>query len=459
MTARLVSIGNSLTQGFGSLAITNTHQSYPALIATALGLDLDQQFRQPDFRGSGGLPCSIEWLARRLQQRFGADFSLFEAGPVVLALGDLLDEVEDYWERGPGSRPGADVRFHNLAAWGFEVGDAYGITAQLCADAIAPGTAGAKDNWLKPPSEARLRSALAVLNPARSPARALDTQLAVAKKIAGAEGGIDNLLVCLGGNNCLKTVVELKIEWTGVQPPGPGSAFTLWRPEAFLAEYRRLEQEVQALGAKRVYVATIPHVTIPPFARGVMNDRKELPPGRKYFDHYTYFFIGDANFDPDRDKNLSAAQAEQIDATIDAYNDIVKAAAARNGWHVVDLCHVLDELAVRRNQGRPRYPLPEPIKDLSVSLLEYTPGGKIKQGGLISLDGIHPTTCGYGIVAQEFIKVMRPFEPTIRDVDFARLRLSDTLISEPPRTLDDMLGAVRTLERWFHVTRWMNLSV
>jgi hypothetical protein len=32
--------------------------------------------------------------------------------------------------------------------------------------------------------------------------------------------------------------------------------------------------------------------------------------------------------------------------------------------------------------------------------------GKRTAGGLFGLDGIHPTACGYAIIAQEFIEVM-----------------------------------------------------
>src|SRR5262245_32527243 len=153
MAARLVTIGDSLTQGFSSLAITHTDRSYPALIARALGL-VPGEFRLPDFRGKGGLPCSLEWLARRLEERYGAALTGLEWVRAIHTVTDLIDEVEDYWERGRGSRPAPDVRYHNLAVWGFEVGDAYNIDAKLCWDLVKDPS----DNWLRPPSEARMRT-------------------------------------------------------------------------------------------------------------------------------------------------------------------------------------------------------------------------------------------------------------------------------------------------------------
>ena len=68
------------------------------------------------------------------------------------------------------------------------------------------------------------------------------------------------------------------------------------------------------------------------------------------------------------------------------------------------------------------------------------------QGGLFSLDGVHPTTVGYGIVAQEMINIMRlagvefrtaggAVRPDPVTVDFDRLIRRDTLVRTPPRIL------------------------
>jgi hypothetical protein len=56
--------------------------------------------------------------------------------------------------------------------------------------------------------------------------------------------------------------VFLKIDETGDNPPGSCSDKTLWTPAAFKKEYDELADQVQEIGAKNVYVATVPHVTI-----------------------------------------------------------------------------------------------------------------------------------------------------------------------------------------------------
>ena len=449
--ARLVAIGDSLTQGFHSLAVTNTDQSFPAMIARAMGLGV-VDFRLPDFKGRGGLPLSVEWLARGLEERYGATMSTFEWIQALHVIPDLIDDVEDYWERGKGSRPSADVRYHNLAVWGFEVADAYDIDAARCVEAIGRP----KEDWFAPPSQPRFRTALKVLNPGRTAARATDTQIGVARAIKEQEGGIDHLIVWLGANNCLGTVVELEIRPTAKIPPGPMSGCTLWSPEAFAAEFARLADQIEQIGARHVYVATVPHVTIPPITRGVMASRGCLPEGERYFDYYTRFFIQDKDFDPRRDKHLTKKQAIEIDQCIDEYNKVIRAEQSRRGWGLVDMCDVLDRLAVRRNHGAPTYPIPTELSDLSLRFFEIRPGGGgIKSGGLIGLDGVHPTACGYAIVAQEFIDVMKANDPTIEDIDFGEIRRWDTLVSRPPRTLNDMIGVLATLERKFHITRWL----
>ena len=310
-----------------------------------------------------------------------------------------------------------------------------------------------KDDWLQIPSEPRLRTAYKVLNPSQAEDRNNDTQINIARRIKEEDGEIENLIVWLGANNCLGTVTGLKIDETGDDPPGPNSKHTLWTPKAFEAEYRELANQIDTIGATHVYVATIPHVTIPPITRGIMKNRGRLPNNRRYFDYYTHFFIKDKRFDPDKDSHLTKDDAEKIDNYIDQYNEFIRRQADDKGWEVVDTCRLLDLLAERRNHGSPKYNLPTEVKDLGVRFFEIDKSGKIVNGGLISLDGIHPTTCGYGLVAQEFINVMRKKNPAIRNIDFADIRFWDTLVSRPPRTLDDVFGMLKTLEKWFHISR------
>jgi hypothetical protein len=80
-------------------------------------------------------------------------------------------------------------------------------------------------------------------------------------------------------------------------------------------------------------------------------------------------------------------------------------------------------------------------------------------GGLFSLDGVHPTTIGYGVIAHELIRIMNehagvPFftrdgavrAPQSVGVDFGRVLASDSLISRPPRALSSTLDLIGWLD-------------
>ena len=452
--AKLVAIGDSLTQGSRSLATTNVELSYPKLVAEALGLNASQ-FRVPDFSGRGGLPFNLEWMARKLEAEQGGDISLIDWPVSGIEIAKLLDRVEEYWERGPGAAPAADELYHNLAVWNFEVSDAYTTTAARCDERIGKPV----DNWFKPPSHGRLRIARRVLNPAQTDARAGDTQIDAARKLAAAEDGIEHLIVWFGSNNCLRCVLELEVRETGAESPGPGSSYTLWSAAAFEEEYRRLAEGVTEIGADHVYVGTVPHVTLLPLLRGISREEGR---GRRtaglHHEHYTWMWIDPADFDPDRDPHLTGEQIALLDERIDAYNRIIRQVAGERGWQVVDVSSVIDRMAGRDGIDRVQGLLPEPIADLDMRYLEVDPSGRLKQGGLISLDGMHPTSCGYAMCAQAFIDAIREHEPAISDIDFAHVRRWDSLVSDPPRTLDDVAAMLRAVEGLLHISRWLLVS-
>jgi hypothetical protein len=60
----------------------------------------------------------------------------------------------------------------------------------------------------------------------------------------------------------------LKVKWSreGFDGIGAKGAFKIWRPAHFAIEFDRLAEAVQAVGARHVIWATVPHVTIAPVA-------------------------------------------------------------------------------------------------------------------------------------------------------------------------------------------------
>jgi len=199
--------------------------------------------------------------------------------------------------------------------------------------------------------------------------------------------------------------------------------------------------------------------------------------GSRYYRYYTRPWIAEDDFDPDDDPSITHQQARAVDSAIDDYNDHIAEAviAGRRGgrdWYILDLAGLLDRLASRRYRTHPwsrpswwsPYPLPPAVAALrpepTSAFFSSGPSGRRTAGGLFSLDGVHPTTIGYGILAQEVIRVMslagavfhdaagRP-RPAPVTVDFARLIREDTLISDPPRSVDSTLDLIRRIDERF----------
>jgi len=482
---RLVAIGDSLTQGFMSGAICATDISYPAMIAQALGLD-SAQFRFPAFTMHGGLPVNIEHILRRLEHQYGADIEVLEYLGASFQLREWMDAVEDFWERGGGTQPVPMAgTFHNLASWGMTVDDALYLTAGYCAQRCQEPTSDNLFNQV--PENSFFRTALTVLNPAQRADLMDRTAIGCARDLA-ADGGIENLIVALGANNALGTVTRLQVSRTDERvlsdPLGTRTEFNLWQPEHFAAVYQKLAAELDAIGAERVFLATVPHVTIAPLARGVGTQREaRLPDDLRYFRYYTYFWITDQAFDPDQHPHLTGEQAKQIDATIDTYNQTIRAIVAERQargqeWFIVDIGATLERVAYRRYRevgleppgGAYEFPTGwlAALSEANVPVLTTQYLGvqnqQIVRGGLFSLDGVHPTTMGYTLLAHEFMRVMRDqagvqfYHPitgadrtSVVDIDYARYLRRDTLVRMPPQLFDDGIAILNWLEDWVGV--------
>ncbi len=76
--------------------------------------------------------------------------------------------------------------------------------------------------------------------------------------------------------------------------------------------------------------------------------------------------------------------------------------------------------------------------------------GKLKQGGLFSLDGVHPTPIGHGIIAYEFLKAMEAAGVTDANGNTVNTDLtwlgdkgilqSDLLYTNPLKNMQEIYG-------------------
>jgi hypothetical protein len=471
---RLVTIGDSLTHGFQSGAIFNTDISWPAIVARELGWE--RFFPYPSYFGYGGLPLNVEFLIRDLEQRPGEETSLWESPLALYWARHFMDEVEDYWERGAGSTvPNIEGINHNLAIYGWDLRDTLVYTAEkLEAKMVAPS-----DHYFKQIIEnANERAALRVLKSAKDGSGRHLTPFEAAAQL-GDEGteedpgqgdGVETLIVLLGANNALPSMLSLKVAWSkdGYDNLNLKKKFTVWNPVHFEAELDLVEEEIKKVRARHMILGTVPHVTIAPIARGVGSKVRK---GSRYYPFYTRPWISTEDFEVGKDRCVTGQQARAIDSAIDQYNDAIARAvgAAREegrDWYLFEMAGLLDRLAARRYiedpQARPKwwhqYELPPELKALSPEpdsrFFAAGPEGR-KQGGLFSLDGVHPTTIGYGILAQELIDLMQQHAgvtfylgdgETERSgpvrVDFGRLISRDTLISNPPRSFTSDLRLI-----------------
>jgi hypothetical protein len=448
----LVTVGDSLTHGLVSGAVFHTELSWPALVAAGLGVQ--QQFRFPSYGGPlGGLPLNLEGLLRRLQDKFGTDLDVLEKLELPVILQRLCDENEDYWERGDGRKPPrVDVRYENLGIYGWDVRDGISYTdaraAQLAAQTPHDDFRGAR------PEHDNDIAANSVLAPFGIAA----TQVSAAAW-HGNNGGIGTLVVALGANNALGSVVDKQPRWSdaGFDDLDRKGAYNVWRPVHFAVEYGELVKALRPIPAQRVVLATVPHVTIAPVAKGVNPDNpgQKWREGSRYFPYYIDPWIDERDFNPNKHRHLTHQQARAIDSAIDQFNDTITDAvrhARREGrdWRVLDLCGVLDGLGFRRFLNDPeaaarndwqRFDLPGPLADLDTRFFLSDKNGR-RQGGLFGLDGVHPTTSGYGVIAQAALDVIDGAGVPTTPIDFVALRRKDTLNAQPPALLTTVLGLI-----------------
>lgn len=437
----LVTVGDSLTHGMSSAAVSHTELSWPAIVARCL----DAEFPVPSYGGPlGGLPFNIEGLLRALQDRFGDRLNPLELVALPVALHELADANEDYWERGDGSvAPRTDIRYANLGIYGWDVRDCLSYTAGFAAARLAANSP--HDDFLGAvPSNDSDIAARSVLAPFGPSASQID-----ATRWLGDNGGIDTLIVAHGANNALRSVVDKNPKWSG---PGfdtiDGKAgYNVWRPMHFALEYGRLVDAVRTISAGRVVLATVPHVTVAPIANGVnpANPGHKWREGSRYFPYYTDPWITEADFRPDKHRNITHQQARAIDSAIDQYNETITEAVrhARSegrDWYLFDMCGVLDGLAQRRYadddeaarlNGWEPYPLPPELVGLDTRFYRSDRTGRL-QGGLFGLDGVHPTTSGYALLADAVLDALRGAGLKAGRVDFEDLRRRDTLNAKPP---------------------------
>lgn len=462
---KLVVLGDSLGQGFQNGGIYRTDLNFPSFLVRCF--DPEPEFHQPSFTAQAGIPLNLEVLTRGLSDRYGDTLEWTEYIPAATHLYSTLKRIKNYWEE-TYKRLAIDeqkVPYHNQSVWGFAINDVWIITDAISQDQIEhfPETYSVFDVL---PDHAMYTTAGIVLNPSQKN-KFRHNSLCDNVKYLQESGGIQNLIVTIGHNNIIGAVTDLRFTYSEpdeLEALPSRRKYTVYRPEHFEQEYRTLAKKVRSIGAERVFVPTIPYVTIPPVSRGVNSDKSH--PVRGYFDYYTRFWIWDSDFNPDKHPHLTKEEAKKLDQTVDEYNKSIREIAAEFGWHVVPVNTYVSGIARRRQAGKLRIPYPKAFaravqrnpdtkyllenpKDpvLSTEYLRvHRETGKVYQGGIFSLDGIHPTTIGYGLMAHLYFETMKKNGVQFqKSLDWDHIIKSDTLVTDPPYMLNSLRQLLKIL--------------
>jgi hypothetical protein len=73
-----------------------------------MGLEIGTEYGYPEC-AKDGLPLNLERAFRRLEERYGSNNRGAEWLRVLQTLNNVVDEAEDYYERGPGAADEAYV--------------------------------------------------------------------------------------------------------------------------------------------------------------------------------------------------------------------------------------------------------------------------------------------------------------------------------------------------------------
>lgn len=462
---KLVVLGDSISQGFQNGGIYRTDLNFPNFLRNCWEPAPD--FDQPLFTAQAGIPLNLEVLARGMSDEFGNSIEWNEYLPAISHLYSTLKRVKRYWEgKSRSLKRQQATPYHNQSVWGFAMNDAWMVTEQKSREYIEtqPETYSIFDML---PDHAMYVTARLVLNPSFNKKFSHYTQLDNINYLQ-EQGGIENLIVTMGHNNIIGAVSDLKFilsEKDDLKKFPSERDYTVYRPEHFEQEFRTLAEKVSKVGAQRVITQTIPYATIPPVSRGVNADKsREEHTG--YFDYYTRFWIWDADFDPEIHPHLTKEQAISLDQHVDEYNNIIREVAREYGWITVPLNRYVSGIARRRLGGDIRIPYPDdfcqamgrnPMTEhlvadeenpkLSTDYLRIDhETGKVFKGGIFSLDGIHPTTIGYGLIAHLYKETMESHGISFdKALNWDHIISNDTLVTDPPYILVELRNFLRFL--------------
>lgn len=481
---KLFTIGDSISQGFRSGGTAFTENAYSTYLASALGISEGAYrfLRWPEEK----LKFDLERIFRMVQTRYGTEVNGLEWFRIFFDISAFLDKAEDYYERGGGAL-GTPIQSYpheftdNCAVEGMRIADAWEVTPSLCEERIKEDSDGLSNNkGLAVASSPFYRAAYRVLNPKAKSKYKQYSAIRWLQHVAESEG-VDNLLLWLGANNALGTIFDLKVKMTPGSSGSHGSRkdprspqYNLWHPKDFAHDYALLLDKVVTTLKNnksadwKAYVGTVPLVTIAPMLEGfgearlVDDPRNQAGVPKKqfrYYQFYKYYGVNESTALRDENKFMRFRDALFIDKVILKYNETIKdlvarknAELGRDAFVVVDMSTVLSNMAWKRNSGMPSYEYPPELQwlypPLNTKFYRVNAEGEVTDGGIFSLDGIHPTVIGQGIIAHEFLEAFKKngSADSGASIDWSRVISDDALRNDPIAVLHDIVEVDQAID-------------
>lgn len=462
---KVACIGDSLTQGFQNGCVYRTDLSFPALLAQCFE---DNKFHAPVFTEKGGLPINLELLIRYLRNYVGKNITWRDYIPAATELYYHMRAAKKHWERLDYALPGNHkMPFHNQAFWGCAISDTWLLNYQNSTEYMR-NHPPANSIFNAMPGNSMYQTARLTLNPGLLERASQNTVLDNIAEL-DEDGGIENLIVYVGSNNAIGAVTKLRFRYSEadeLETLPEQRNFTVSRPEHFKRDFEKLARKVDRFSSKRVITATLPYPTIPPVTLGI-SSQKQNNNASRYYDYYTHYWIWEDEFNPDVHRHITKEEAIELDKVIDAYNEIIEDVAKYYGWIVVPINRYVYDLHYgieRRDTPSKTYPdeLSQALARNPLTQHLLTPDGqpalntnyvevdsetnKLVNGGIFSLDGMHPTTISYGLIAHYFRTSMRKDGVRFdKDLDWDYIVENDSLVSTPPLLLNNLRHVMRIL--------------
>lgn len=420
----MMAIGDSLFNGVRSLTIDKTlaQWSVPAQLAKALGIS---DFAIPDYPRN--VVINFEQWVRDL--------------PFVSKVFDDLNGNISFWNTQPKS---ALPQFDNIAIASSLWSDLYDRTwktAQAEIDAINTLVAQGKTTYNDNLAELFFAfNTRFILNPTGDP----NTPALSPLEIVAARKP-KRLIISIGANNGLWAMAFAATACTGAgQATGPFSAGDLAQLQTFITKLQALPPDIE-----HIYINTLPHpsdtATMMPVDDGELDDK---PGAGKFYPRYENRFGFNYN-------QLSGDQVAANDKVIDDLKAHIAGLVTDPRIHFVPIDTTFDAYDFKTNAQAKVVAAPNDDRPLSNIMINKGTDAQTDDeywyGGLIGMDGMHPTFIGYNVMAQTVLATIQANEPGLAIPNplptVAQVYNADKLVNDLPGDWGLLLGA------WLEIRR------